>query len=75
MRILILGGTRFSGRFLAEAAVEAGHELALFNRGQSSPGALSDIEQIRPQERPAETGMAPERERELLERWRDRPRS
>lgn len=33
MNILILGGTRFLGRYLAKAAIEKGHEVTLFNRG------------------------------------------
>jgi 2'-hydroxyisoflavone reductase len=37
MKILILGGTRFLGRHLAEAARSAGHEVTLFNRGESAP--------------------------------------
>lgn len=34
MKLLILGGTRFVGRHIAEAALEAGHELTLFNRNR-----------------------------------------
>lgn len=37
MRVLILGGTRFVGRALVEAALERGDEVTLFNRGQSNP--------------------------------------
>ena len=33
MRILIIGGTRFVGRHMAEAAVDRGHEVTLFHRG------------------------------------------
>ena len=33
MRILILGGTRFVGRAITEAFVNAGHDVTLFNRG------------------------------------------
>jgi 2'-hydroxyisoflavone reductase len=46
VRLLILGGTVFLGRFLVEAAVRRGHELTLFNRGQSAPGAFLDVEQL-----------------------------
>lgn len=35
MRILILGGTWFVGRAVANAALAAGHEVAVFNRGRS----------------------------------------
>jgi len=36
MKILIIGGTKFLGRHLVEAALERNHELTLFNRGTSS---------------------------------------
>lgn len=35
MRILILGGTRFIGPPVVRSLVEAGHEVAVFHRGQS----------------------------------------
>lgn len=37
MRILIIGGTRFVGRHIAQAATDAGHDLTLFHRGKSGP--------------------------------------
>jgi 2'-hydroxyisoflavone reductase len=33
MKLLVLGGTRFLGRHLVDAALERGHEVTLFNRG------------------------------------------
>jgi len=44
MKILIIGGTRFVGRHFVELALAQGHELTLFNRGKSNPGAFNDIE-------------------------------
>ena len=38
MKILILGGTRFVGRAIAESALTRRHEVTLFNRG-SDPHA------------------------------------
>jgi 2'-hydroxyisoflavone reductase len=35
MRILIIGGTAFVGRYIAQAAVDAGHEVTLFHRGKT----------------------------------------
>lgn len=35
MKLLVIGGTRFVGRHLADAALAAGHEVTLFNRGLS----------------------------------------
>jgi len=46
LRILILGGTKFLGRALAEAALERGHELTLFNRGSTNPGLFPEVEQL-----------------------------
>lgn len=37
MNILILGGTRFVGRHLVDTLLARGHDLTLFNRGQSGP--------------------------------------
>ena len=45
MRILILGGTVFVGRHLAEAARARGHEVTLFHRG-TRPDALPDFEHL-----------------------------
>ena len=38
VRLLVLGGTKFLGRALADAALARGHELTLFNRGETNPG-------------------------------------
>jgi 2'-hydroxyisoflavone reductase len=35
MRILIMGGTAFVGRHIARAAIDAGHQVTLFHRGQT----------------------------------------
>jgi 2'-hydroxyisoflavone reductase len=37
LRLLILGGTRFLGRHLVDAALARGHSVTLFTRGQSNP--------------------------------------
>lgn len=46
MRILILGGTVFLGRTLVEAAQERGHEITLFNRGQTNPELFPNAENV-----------------------------
>lgn len=46
MKLLIIGGTRFLGRALADEAITADHDITLFNRGQSNPGLYPNIEQI-----------------------------
>lgn len=47
MKILILGGTKFVGRYLVEAARSAGHEVTLFNRGRTDPDLFPGLETIR----------------------------
>jgi 2'-hydroxyisoflavone reductase len=46
MKLLILGGTHFLGRHLVEVAVQNGHTVTLFNRGQSAPELFPEIEQL-----------------------------
>ena len=48
MRFLVLGGSVFLGRHIVEAALNRGHELTVFNRGNhavetslENTGALS----------------------------------
>lgn len=37
MKILVLGGTKFVGRHIVEAAVAKGHDVTRFNRGKTNP--------------------------------------
>ena len=47
MKLLVLGGTIFLGRYLVEAALAGGHELTLFNRGQHNSELYPDVEKLR----------------------------
>jgi 2'-hydroxyisoflavone reductase len=47
MRILVIGGSVFLGRHIVRSALEAGHEVTLFNRGQTDPDAFAEAEKIR----------------------------
>ena len=47
MKLLIIGGTRFVGRHLVEAALARHHQVTLFNRGTHSGKAPADVETIR----------------------------
>lgn len=47
MHILVLGGTQFLGRHAVDAALERGHEVTLFNRGQTRPELFPDVEKLR----------------------------
>lgn len=46
MQILIIGGTRFIGRHLVNAALDRGHTVTLFNRGNHSTPIPPNIETI-----------------------------
>src|SRR6266511_2837615 len=46
MKILIIGGTRFLGRHLVEAALARRHEVTLFNRGKLNPDLFPQLETI-----------------------------
>lgn len=46
MRILVIGGSRFVGRYTVEAALARGHEVTVFNRGKSGPGLHPQVEEI-----------------------------
>ena len=46
MNILIIGGTRFLGRHLAEAALARGHDLTLFHRGQTGADLFPEARRI-----------------------------
>jgi nucleoside-diphosphate-sugar epimerase len=46
LKILLLGGPRFLGRAVADAALARAHELAFFNRGQTSPDLYPDVEKL-----------------------------
>ncbi len=43
-KLLILGGTRFLGPVIVRAALKAGWEVTLFNRGRSNPDLFSDLD-------------------------------
>jgi 2'-hydroxyisoflavone reductase len=47
MDLLILGGTRFLGRYLVEAALGGDHRVTLFNRGLSEPDLFPEVETIK----------------------------
>ena len=47
LRILILGGTGFTGPFQVTYALSRGHKVTVFNRGKTHPGDLpKEIEQL-----------------------------
>jgi 2'-hydroxyisoflavone reductase len=47
LRILILGGTGFTGPFQVNYALARGHQVTVFNRGKTHPGELpNEVEQL-----------------------------
>src|SRR5438105_5642914 len=47
LRILILGGTGFTGPYQVRYALSRGHKVTTFNRGKTHPGeSPSEVEQL-----------------------------
>lgn len=46
MQLLVLGGTRFVGRHIVDAALARSHEVTLFNRGKNAPGLWNGVTEI-----------------------------
>jgi 2'-hydroxyisoflavone reductase len=46
MDVLILGGTQFVGRHIAEALLEAGHRVSVLNRGKSPDELTAQVERL-----------------------------
>ena len=47
MKLLILGGTVFVGRYLVEAALQRGHSVSMFNRGYTNRKLFPEVEHLR----------------------------
>ncbi|HYF92475.1 MAG TPA: NAD-dependent epimerase/dehydratase family protein [Symbiobacteriaceae bacterium] len=47
MKILLIGGTEFLGRHIVDAALALGHEVTLFNRGQTNPDLFPAVQKLR----------------------------
>ena len=47
MNILILGGTQFIGRHIAEVMLAGGHTVSVLNRGQTPDELPADVERLR----------------------------
>ena len=46
MKVLLIGGPKFLGHGLIEAALAGGHELTTFNRGLTNADAFPEIEKL-----------------------------
>ena len=47
MKLLVLGGTKFLGRAIVEAALARGDDVTLFNRGLTNPDLFPEAEKLR----------------------------
>jgi len=46
VKVLLLGGPRFLGRGVADAALARGHDVTFFNRGKANPDLYPEVERI-----------------------------
>jgi 2'-hydroxyisoflavone reductase len=46
VKLLLLGGPRFLGRAVTDAALARGHELTYFNRGTTDPALYPEVERL-----------------------------
>jgi 2'-hydroxyisoflavone reductase len=46
MRILVIGGSSFVGRHIVQNGLDRGHDVTLFNRGKTDPGAFPAAEHL-----------------------------
>lgn len=46
MKLLVLGGTKFVGRHMVEAALDKGWEVTLFHRGKTNQSLFPNVERI-----------------------------
>lgn len=77
MRFLVLGGTRFVGRHLVEAALQRGHDVTALTRGVSGspPGDVTALSADR-RDRAQMTAALGEREWDaVLDTWSGEPRT
>jgi 2'-hydroxyisoflavone reductase len=47
VRLLVLGGTKFLGRAVVEAALAGGHDVSIFTRGRTNPDLFPQVERLR----------------------------
>jgi nucleoside-diphosphate-sugar epimerase len=46
VKLLVIGGPRFLGRGVTDAALAGGHEVTFFNRGRTNPELYPDVERL-----------------------------
>ncbi|MBX3082265.1 MAG: NAD-dependent epimerase/dehydratase family protein [Anaerolineae bacterium] len=46
MKLLVLGGTQFVGRYIVQSALNRGHEVTIFNRGKTNADLFLNVERL-----------------------------
>lgn len=46
MQVLVIGGTRYVGRFIVEELLDQGHDVTLFHRGRTNTELFGDLERV-----------------------------
>jgi 2'-hydroxyisoflavone reductase len=73
-RFLILGGTRFIGPPIVEAALARGHSVTLFNRGQTNPELFPQCENLRGDRNGDMSALEGREWDAVIDTWTDLPR-
>ncbi|MCC6409142.1 MAG: epimerase [Planctomycetes bacterium] len=74
LKVLVLGGTRFIGPHIVEAALARGHQVTLFNRGQTNPELFPECEKLRGDRDGDMSALEGRRWDAVLDTWTDMPR-
>lgn len=72
--ILILGGTRFIGPPIVDAALARGHRVTLFNRGRTNPELFGQCEKLRGDRDGDQSALVGRRFDAVIDTWTDFPR-
>ncbi len=73
-RLLVLGGTRFIGPHIVEAALARGHRVTLFNRGQTNPEMFPECEKLRGDRDGDQSALQGRDWDAVIDTWTDMPR-
>ena len=73
-RLLVLGGTRFIGPPIVDAALARGHEVSLFNRGRTNPELFPQCEKLRGDRDGDMSALAGREWDAVVDTWTDMPR-
>lgn len=72
--LLVLGGTRFIGPPIVEAALARGHRVTLFNRGRTNPELFAQCEKLRGDRDGDQSALVGRSFDAVIDTWTDAPR-